>query len=70
MFGTSSRKLPMMIHCAVIQAELVDTATTMLEIPVSIIEHTIDLERQEETLILESIDGRWQRFPDSGTWTS
>ena len=45
-------------HCAVIQAELVDTATTMLEIPVSIIEHAIELELQEENLIAESIDGK------------
>ena len=45
-------------HCAVIQAELVDTATTMLEIPVSIIEHAIELELQEENLIAEAIDGK------------
>ena len=45
-------------HCAVIQAELVDTATTMLEIPVSIIEQAIELELQEENLIAESIDGK------------
>jgi exodeoxyribonuclease V alpha subunit len=45
-------------HCAVIQAELVDTATTMLEIPVSIIEHAIELELQEENLMAESIDGK------------
>jgi exodeoxyribonuclease V alpha subunit len=44
-------------HCAVIRAELVDTATTMLEIPVSIIEQAIALELQEENLIAESIDG-------------
>jgi exodeoxyribonuclease V alpha subunit len=36
----------------------VDTATTMLEIPVSIIEHAIELELQEENLIAESIDGK------------
>jgi exodeoxyribonuclease V alpha subunit len=45
-------------HCAVIQDELVDTATTMLEIPVSIIEQAIDLELQAENLIAESIDGK------------
>ena len=45
-------------HCAVIQAELVDTATTMLEIPVSIIEHAIELELQEENLMAEAIDGK------------
>jgi exodeoxyribonuclease V alpha subunit len=45
-------------HCAVIQNELVDTATTMLEIPVSIVEHAIELELQEENLIAESIDGK------------
>ena len=45
-------------HCAVIQAELVDTATTMLEIPVSIIEHAIELELQEENLMAESIEGK------------
>jgi exodeoxyribonuclease V alpha subunit len=45
-------------HCAVIRAELVDTATTMLEIPVSIIEQAIALELQEENLIAESIDGK------------
>ena len=45
-------------HCAVVQAELVDTAVTMLEIPVSIIEHAIELELQEENLIAESIDGK------------
>ena len=45
-------------HCAVIQAELVDTATTMLEIAVSIIEHAIELELQEENLIAESIEGK------------
>ena len=41
-----------------IQDELVDTATTMLEIPVSIIEQAIDLELQDENLIAESIDGK------------
>jgi exodeoxyribonuclease V alpha subunit len=45
-------------HCAVIQNELVDTATTMLEIPVSIVEHAIELELQEENLIAESIVGK------------
>jgi exodeoxyribonuclease V alpha subunit len=45
-------------HCAVVQAELVDSAVTMLEIPVSIIEHAIDLELQEENLIAETIDGK------------
>ena len=43
-------------HCAVVQDELVDTAVTMLDIPVSIIAHAIDLELQEEHLIAESID--------------
>jgi exodeoxyribonuclease V alpha subunit len=45
-------------HCAVVQSELVDTATTMLEIPVAIIEQAIDLELQAENLMAESIDGK------------
>jgi len=45
-------------HCAVIQTELIDTAASMLEIPVSIIEHAIELELQAENLIAESIDGK------------
>ena len=45
-------------HCAVHQDELIETASTLLEIPVSIIEQAIDLELQEENLIAESINGK------------
>src|SRR6266404_2873781 len=45
-------------HCAVVQAELVEAATTLLEIPEPIITHAIDLELQEERLIAEDIDGK------------
>jgi exodeoxyribonuclease V alpha subunit len=45
-------------HCAVRHEELIDTAATLLEIPVSIIEQAIELECQEERLIAEDIDGK------------
>src|SRR6266446_4694997 len=45
-------------HCAVVQAELVEAATTLLEIPETIIAQAITLEVQEERLIAESIDGQ------------
>jgi exodeoxyribonuclease V alpha subunit len=45
-------------HCAVQHEELIDTAATLLEIPVSIIEQAIELESQEERLIAEDIDGK------------
>jgi len=45
-------------HCAVVHAELVEAATTLLDIPESIILQTIDLELQEERLVAESIDGQ------------
>src|SRR5438876_275220 len=43
-------------HCAVVQAELVEAATTLLEIPATIIAQAIALELQEERLVAESID--------------
>src|SRR5256712_7470804 len=45
-------------HCAVVQAELVEAATTLLEIPEIIVVQAITLEVQEERLIAESIDGQ------------
>src|SRR5947208_8592022 len=45
-------------HCAVIHAELIEAATTLLEIPETIIAQAITLEVQEERLIAESIDGQ------------
>src|SRR5881628_850276 len=45
-------------HCAVVQAELIEAATTLLEIPETIIVQAITLEVQEERLIAEAIDGQ------------
>src|SRR6266849_5130134 len=45
-------------HCAVVQAELIEAATTLLEIPASTITHAIDLELQDERLVAESIEGQ------------
>src|SRR2546426_4242819 len=45
-------------HCAVVHAELVEAATTLLEIPEATILHAIDLELQEERLVAETIDGQ------------
>jgi len=45
-------------HCAVVQAELLKAATTLLEIPETIIVQAITLEVQEERLIAEAIDGQ------------
>jgi exodeoxyribonuclease V alpha subunit len=45
-------------HCAVHHEELIETATTLLEIPVTIIEQAVELECQEDHLIAEDIDGK------------
>jgi exodeoxyribonuclease V alpha subunit len=45
-------------HCAVHHDELIETAATLLEIPVTIIERAVELECQEEHLIAEEIDGK------------
>jgi exodeoxyribonuclease V alpha subunit len=45
-------------HCAVHHEELMETATTLLEIPVTIIEQAVELECQEDHLIAEDIDGK------------
>ena len=45
-------------HCAVHKDELIETATTLLEIPVAIIEQAVELECQEDHLIAEAIDGK------------
>ena len=45
-------------HCAVHQDELIEAATTLLEIPVTIIEQAVELECQEDHLIAEEIDGQ------------
>src|SRR5437867_4444673 len=45
-------------HCAVHHDELIETATTLLEIPVAIIEQAVELECQDEHLIAEAIDGK------------
>src|SRR6266478_3599331 len=45
-------------HCAVHHDELIETATTLLEIPVAIIEQAVELECQEDHLIAEAIDGK------------
>src|SRR5262249_14647951 len=45
-------------HCAVVHAELVEAATTLLEIPEATILQAIDLERHEERLVGETIDGQ------------
>jgi hypothetical protein len=43
-------------HCAVVQAELLEAAMTLLEIPETVIAQAITLEVQEERLIAEAID--------------
>jgi exodeoxyribonuclease V alpha subunit len=45
-------------HCAVHHDELIETAATLLEIPVTIIEQAVELECQDEHLIAEEIDGK------------
>src|SRR3989442_295378 len=45
-------------HCAVHHEELIETATTLLEIPMTIIEQAVALECQDEHLIAEAIDGK------------
>ena len=45
-------------HCAVHQEELIETAATLLEIPVSIIEQAVALECHDEHLIAEAIEGK------------
>ncbi len=45
-------------HCAVNQAELIDTASTLLEIPSATIERALDLECQEENVIADTIAGQ------------
>jgi exodeoxyribonuclease V alpha subunit len=45
-------------HCAVVQAELIEAATTLLEIPETTITQAITLEVQEDRLIAESIAGQ------------
>src|SRR4030095_37924 len=45
-------------HCAVHHDELIETAATLLEIPVTIIEQAVELECQEDHLIAEAIDGK------------
>src|SRR5262250_490791 len=45
-------------HCAVVQAELVEAATKLLEIPETTIAQAITLEVQEERLIAEAIDSQ------------
>jgi exodeoxyribonuclease V alpha subunit len=49
-------------HCAVHEAELIDTAASLLDIPVSTIMQAIDLELQEENLIAEAIHGKPSLF--------
>src|SRR3989442_3263526 len=45
-------------HCAVVQAELIEAATKLLETPETTIAQAITLEVQEERLIAEPIDGQ------------
>src|SRR3989442_13523502 len=45
-------------HCAVHHEELIDTAATLLEIPVSIITQAVELECQEDHLVAEDIEGK------------
>ena len=52
-------------HCAVHHDELIETATTLLEIPVTIIEQAVELECQEDHLIAEDIDGQALPVPGS-----
>src|SRR2546428_10691488 len=45
-------------HCAVVHAELIEAAATLLEIPETTIVQAITLEVQEERLIAQPIDGQ------------
>src|SRR5262245_10046063 len=45
-------------HCAVVQAEIIEATTKLLEIPETTIAQAMTLEVQEERLIAESIDGQ------------
>jgi exodeoxyribonuclease V alpha subunit len=45
-------------HCAVHHDELLETAATLLEIPVTIIEQAVELECQDDHLIAEEIAGK------------
>jgi exodeoxyribonuclease V alpha subunit len=45
-------------HCAVHQEELIETAATLLEIPVATIAQAIALECQDEHLVAEDIEGK------------
>jgi exodeoxyribonuclease V alpha subunit len=45
-------------HCAVVQAELIEAATTLLEIPETTVAQAITLEVQEERLVADTIDGQ------------
>ena len=45
-------------HCAVHHEELLETAVTLLEIPMAIIEQAVKLECQEDHLIAEDIEGK------------
>src|SRR5688572_10521918 len=45
-------------HCGVHQAELIDTATTMLEMPSATIEQAIAHELDAETIIADTVEGQ------------
>jgi exodeoxyribonuclease V alpha subunit len=45
-------------HCAVHHDELIETAATLLEIPVSIIAQAVALECQDDHLVAEAIEGK------------
>src|SRR6266702_2145428 len=45
-------------HCAVRHEELIETAVTLLEIPVSTITQAVELECQEDHLVTEDIEGK------------
>jgi exodeoxyribonuclease V alpha subunit len=45
-------------HCAVHHDELIETAVTLLEIPVSIITQAVELECQDDHLVAEAIEGK------------
>ena len=45
-------------HCAVVQAELIEAATTLLEIPETTIAQAITLEVQEERLVADTVNGQ------------
>jgi exodeoxyribonuclease V alpha subunit len=45
-------------HCAVVQAELIEAATTLLEISETTVAQAITLEVQEERLVADTIDGQ------------